>query len=308
MLSKTWLTLAGSALVAGSALAQGSPAMRVCLPEDSAPYSWVERGHGRGFDMEILEAASRQIGRSFEPVWFESRYDKEGNGSLDARALLAAGVCDLVAGIPLYEPQLAPMIAEKARTPDYPGAKPLRQRPWQTLVPVEGGAPYRAASLALIARDGRDASVSEFAALRDRPVAVRAGSMASLALGSWHNGAIASSIKGYNVREDVLGALDLGKADFALVDVAVWDRYRLGHPETPLRRAELDYPVKINIGLLARASDGALLHDVETAIRAVQAGASLSTAAGRHGVTWIAPVIPIVRPVLTVRDFVLAGG
>ena len=299
--------LLGCWLLVSGALAQETP-VRVCLPEDSAPYSAKESGQGRGLDLDILKAAAERIGRTFEPVWFESRYDKEGNLSLEARALLAAGVCDLVAGMPLYEPHLAPMIAEKARTPDYPGAKPLRQRPWQTLVPVTGGAPYRATALALIAREEQDASVSAFEALKGRPVAVRAGSMASLALGGWHSGAIASSIRGFNVREDVIGALAGRQADFALVDIAAWDRYRTAHSGTTLRRTAFDYPVKVNIGLLARSTDEILLREMESALAAGQAVGSSGTSATAAGATWIAPVKPIVRPELTLRDFVSAGS
>jgi hypothetical protein len=259
-------------------------------------------------DLEILKAAVQRLGRLFQPVWFESRYDNQGNLSLDARALLAAGVCDLVAGVPLYEPHLAPMIADKARTPDYPGAKPLRQRPWQTLVPVTGGAPYRATALTLIAREERDASIAAIDALQGRSVAVRAGSMASLALAGWHSGAVASSIRGFNIREDVLGAVAEGQADLALVDIAVWDRYRAAHPQSALRRTAFEYPVKINIGVLARSTDAILLRDVESAMAAAQAAGNTAAAATAAGATWIAPVAPIVRPVLTLRDFVSAGS
>jgi ABC-type amino acid transport substrate-binding protein len=195
------------------------------------------------------------------------------------------------------------MMAAKARTPDYPGAKPLRQRPWETLVPVTGGAPYRATALALIARDEQDASVTAMAELAGHPVAVRAGSMASLALGGWHGGAIASSLRGYNLREDVLGALDDRQADFALVDMAVWDRYRAAHPQLTLRRTAFDHPVKINIGLLARSSDEPLLREIESALATLPAAGLTASAAATAVATWIAPVAPTVRPMLTLRDF-----
>ncbi|CAM5791228.1 substrate-binding periplasmic protein [Rhizobacter fulvus] len=303
-----WSALVAFSLVAAGALAQQAAPVRVCLPEDSEPYSTLQQGQPRGLDVAILQAAVQRLGRAFQPVWFESRYDSQGNDSLDARALLAANACDLVAGVPLYEPHLAPMIAEKARTPDYPGAQPLRQRPWQTLVPVTGRAPYRASALTLIAREPNDAAVAALESLRGRSVAVRAGSMAALALAGWRSGALASSIRGYNLRDDLLGAVAAGRADFALVDIAVWDRYRAAHPQTALSRTAFEHPLKINIGVLARSTDEPLLRDVETAVVAARAAEEIAAMASAAGATWIAPVAPVVRPTLSLRDFLSAGG
>jgi hypothetical protein len=64
--------------------AEGGQPLRVCLPEDSAPYSWVERNRGAGLDHDLLAAVAARLGREFEPLWFESRYDKEGKGGMPA--------------------------------------------------------------------------------------------------------------------------------------------------------------------------------------------------------------------------------
>lgn len=286
--------------------AAGTEPLRLCMAEDSEPYSAVDNGQARGFDVAMMRAVAERIGRGLELVWFEGRYDKEGNLSLDARALLAAGACDLVAGIPLYEPHLATMIAERARTPDYPGAKPLRQRPYQALVPVVGGGPYRATAMALIGRGAP--SVSTLDALQGHTVAVRAGSMASLALGAWRGGILSSSMKGFNVREDLLAAVEAGDADHALVDVALWDRYRSLHPTTRLAPTGFEHPVKINIGVLARSSDAELMGAVSAAIAQEVSSLHAAQLAERQRATWIRPVEPVVRSSLTLRDFVTPGG
>jgi ABC-type amino acid transport substrate-binding protein len=292
----------------GIAHAEGGKPLRVCLPEDSAPYSWVERNQGAGLDHDLMAAVAARLGRGFEPLWFESRFDKEGNLALEARALLAAGVCDLVAGFPLYAPHLAPPMAEKARPPDYPGAKPLRQRPWQALVPVTAGAAYRATALVLVPANASDTKLHSLASLQGRSVAVKAGSMASVALGSFRNGTLASSIKGYTSREDVMSALQEQQADFALIDVALWDRYRQAHPSSPFKPAAFDYEIKLNIGLLARASDEPLLREAESAVMDELASGRAAKYADLNSATWIPPVTPLVRPVMTLRDFVDAGG
>lgn len=303
------LCVAATLATAGAtAQGQNDRLLRVCLPDDSAPYSSVEQKRGTGLDHDLMEAVAARLGRDFEPLWFESRFDKEGNLALEARALLAAGLCDLVAGFPLYAPHLAPSTAEKARTPDYPGAKPLRQRPWQTLEPVTAGAAYRATALLLVPAKASDANVSSLASLQGRSVAVKAGSMASVALGGFKGGVLASSIKGYTSREDVMSALDQQQADFALVDVALWDRYRQAHPSSAFKPAAFNYEVKVNIGLLARASDESLLREVEAVVNEELAGGRVAQYAGRNAATWVPPVVPLVRPVMTLRDFVDAGG
>lgn len=297
-----------AAAVLSTLLASGVHAapLRVCVPEDSAPYSTVERGKAHGLDVALMQAVAKRLDRPLELTWFEGRFDKEGNLSLDARALLAAGACDFVAGIPLYEPHLAPMIADKARTPDYPGAKPLRQRPYQTLVPVKGGAAYRATAMVLVGRSGSAARGLED--LQGHSVAVRAGSMASLAVGAWRNCALASSIKGYNLREDVLSAVETGEAEYAFVDVAVWDRYRSQHPATVLVQSGFEHPVKMNIGLLAKASDADVLEHVSAAVAQELAASQVSALSRQEQATWILPVAPVVRPLLTMRDFASPGS
>lgn len=282
-------------------------ALRVCLADDSAPYSSTASGTPRGFDHALFQAVALRLGRRFEPLWFESRYDKEGNLSLDARALLAARLCDFVAGMPLYAPQLAPMIAEKARAPDHFGARPLRQRPWQTLVPVAAGGAYRATALVLVARAADAQQLQRLDALAGRRVAVRAGSMASLALAAWHGGALAATIQGHNLREDVLAAVESGAADAALVDLALWDRHRAARPETALARAPYAHPVQINIGVLARASDAAALAALDAALAAELAAGHAAALAEAEGATGLPPVQPTVRATLTLRDFATAA-
>lgn len=298
-------TVATVFALAAAGGARAAP-LRVCMPDDSAPYSTLERGQGRGLDVALLGAVAKRLDRPLELTWFEGRFDKEGNLSLDARALLAAGACDFVAGIPLYEPHLAPMIADRARTPDYPGAKPLRQRPYQTLVPVTGGAAYRATAMVLVGpRDGADRGLDD---LPGRSVAVRAGSMASLALGAWRGGTLTPSIKGYNLREDVLSAVESGQAEYAFVDVALWDRYRGQHPETALVPSGFEHPVKMNIGLLARKADEYALEVISDAVTQELGSPQLSALSRQEQATWILPVAPVVRPSLTMRDFVSPGS
>jgi ABC-type amino acid transport substrate-binding protein len=143
--------------------------------------------------------------------------------------------------------------------------------------------------------------------LKGHSVAVRAGSMASLALGVWRGGALASSIRGFNLREDVLSAVESGQAEYAMVDVALWDRYRLQHPTTALVKGSFEHPVKMNIGLLAKQSDADALDTIGEAMAQALASSQTRQLSRQEHVTWILPVTPVVKPSLTMRDFVLSG-
>ena len=68
--------------------AEADKPLRVCLPEDSGPYSSVERNRGAGMDHDLMGAVAVRLGRGFEPLWFESRFDKdriESGGELLSR-------------------------------------------------------------------------------------------------------------------------------------------------------------------------------------------------------------------------------
>jgi hypothetical protein len=132
--------------------------------------------------------------------------------------------------------------------------------------------------------------------------------MASVALGGFKGGILASSIKGYSSRDDVMSALEQQWVEFALIDVALWDRYRQAHPASGFKPAAFDYEVKVNIGLLARASDESLLRQVEGAVYEELTAGHVAQYADRNAATWVPPVTPLVRPIMTLRDFVDAGG
>ena len=52
-----------------------------------------------------------------------------GGGLRAAVRRVLAGLCDLASGFPLLASDLGPPTRERFKTPDYPGAKPPRERP-----------------------------------------------------------------------------------------------------------------------------------------------------------------------------------
>ena len=64
-------------------------------------------------------------------------------------------------------------------------------------------------------------------------------------------------------RDDLLGALDRGDFDAALLDLRRFDAYRAAHPDTRLAASGYFYPVGANRGYVGLDSDKALLAAVE---------------------------------------------
>lgn len=106
----------------------------------------------------------------------------------------------------------------------------------------------------------------------------------------------------------MLSAVETGEAEYAFVDVAVWDRYRSQHPATVLVQSGFEHPVKMNIGLLAKASDADVLEHVSAAVAQELAASQVSALSRQEQATWILPVAPVVRPLLTMRDFASPGS
>ena len=73
------LLLAVSALHAGPAVAD---ALRVCIPDDTPPYSWRENGAEQGFDVAVAHRLAAALKRDLSLFWYDNDYDRESDGTL----------------------------------------------------------------------------------------------------------------------------------------------------------------------------------------------------------------------------------
>ena len=106
--------IAACALLA-AAFATGAEPLPVCMEESNAPVSQRRGPAAGGFDVLLAQALAERLGRPLAIRWFESKYEKEASLALAVNALLSSGVCALVAGYPLYAPQLG--APQAARSP-----------------------------------------------------------------------------------------------------------------------------------------------------------------------------------------------
>ena len=289
--------LAGlGALLLATAPAQGAP-LTVCMAADNAPLSHRVAGQPRGLDVRIAQAAAQALGRELAVVFFESEYEKESTLAHEVNALLSAGVCEAVSGFPLLAGDLGPPSRASSRTPDYPGAKRKRERPYIPLGPLAASRAYQAVALGVVLRPG-GAPLAGLGDLGERRLGAVSGTLASAVAMGWHQGALRKQVVSLNLREDLLAELAAPapatgpRFEAAFVPLAMFDGWRLRHPDTPLWAASYRRPIGINLGFVTLDSASAVRAALDGVITPALADGRLARWATEEGVSWAPPTAP----------------
>jgi ABC-type amino acid transport substrate-binding protein len=281
------------ALIAVSGAAHAADALSVCMAEDNPPLSWRAKGEDRGVDVQVARAIAQSLGRELHIVYFESKYEHESQLAHEVNALLSSGVCELASGYALLASELGAPTRPTARTPDYPGAKRPRDRPWVPLGTLIATRPYHTVAMGLVVRE----SAREAATLAnpgDARIGVIGGTMAGAVVALYRGGRLRPQIVTLAQNDDVLAALDEGRIDAALVTFDRYDAWRLAHPQSAVRRTAYVHPLRINIGMVARSESAALVTAANRVIDAARASGDLQRWSEASGATWIAPAEPDV--------------
>ncbi len=285
--------LAAAALLAcGQGMAQE---LRVCMAEENAPLSARVGKEARGLDAALAKAIAAAAGWPLKVVFFESEYDRDKTLAQEVNAMLSSGVCDLASGYALFASDLGAPSRAEARTPDYEGAKPRRQRPFVPLQRLAATRAYFAAAMGVVTRDPA-LLVETLADLQNVKVGVVTGTMAGSALALYRNGILQKGLVTLSQREDLLTALEAGRFDATLTALTRYDAYRLAHRDTRLARAKYVHPLRINLGFVGLEAAPAAVAVGSRVIERALANGKLSRWAEQAGVTWIAPEPPDVQP------------
>jgi ABC-type amino acid transport substrate-binding protein len=279
-------------LAFGQALAQD---LRICMAEENAPLSYRAGKEARGLDAAVAKAIAAEMGRPLRVVFFESEYDRDKSLAQEVNAMLSSGVCDLASGYALFASDLGAPERAEARTPDFEGAKPRRQRPYIPLRRLGNTRAYFAAAMGVVTRDSA-LRVDSLADLQTLKVGVVTGTLAGTAVAMYRNGALRERLVTLSQKEDLLAALEAGRFDAVLTSLTRFDAYRLAHRGTPLARAKYLHPLRINMGFVGLESEPAALAAGSRAIERALAGGELARWAEQEGVTWVAPESPDVQP------------
>ena len=285
---------------AGPAGAAPLAALTVCMSADNAPLSYAALGQPRGLDVRIAQAAAALLGRALAVVLFETSYEKESALTHEVNALLSSGVCEAASGFPLLVTDVGPPTRPTSRTPDYPGAKRKRDRPFVPLGTLLASRAYQAVVLGVV-QPGGAAPLRHLADLGERRLGTVSGTLASAVGMTWRNGALRARLVSLSQREDVLAELvrptDAAaprRFDAAFLPLALFDGWRLAHPGSPLVAAGYRRPIGINLGFVTLDSAVAVRDALDRAIDSARADGSLARWAAEEGVSWAPPTTPEV--------------
>ena len=268
--------------------------LRVCVSQDNPPLSQVRQGQVSGFDIRLAQAIAQASGRELKVLPFETEFEKESTLAHEVNALLSAGQCDLVSGFPLLRSDLGPPGRTSARTPDYPGAKRKRERPFVALGELVASAPYLASMLGVVQAPGQP-PVKVLMDLQGRKTGAVTGTLAGSLISLYRGGALRAQMVTLSQRESAWAALETGRIDSLLVSTAAYDAYRLHSPSTELKLAELRRPIGLNLGFVALASaPEELLKVTNQVIAQAMADGRLQQWAEQEGLNWSPPTLPAV--------------
>lgn len=245
----------GSALAGSLAAIANEPdpaEFRVCFLEQDLPRA--DRAHASGLDLELMTLLAGQLGRTLVPVWSPSQpaFAEIEDSDLPLDALLA-GRCDAVASVP-------------GETALGEHAEHLRL-----------SRPYYGAAFELVGAAGVPSQLEE---LGERPVAVQLQS-----LGHFAAQALGLTWKAGPSTEEVLGLLDQGEAEAALV----WGPSLAGSGRALLAGYEPPQALRFNEHLAVRAGDAALLERLDAGLESLLAGGTVERLLRTYGIPFRPP-------------------
>jgi ABC-type amino acid transport substrate-binding protein len=280
-------------LAAFGAHAQPEP-LTVCIAEDNEPLSYLRKGQPKGLDVRVAQAVAAEMKRELRIVPFETEFERESTLAREVNALLSSGVCDLVSGFPLLREDLAAPIGS-ARTPDYPGAKRRRERPFIPLQQMSASRPYQGMALVVVLRREAARKVERLSDVKGLRIGNVAGTLSSGLLMMYRNGLLKADLVSMPQRgESVFQSMQAGKLDAGLVAAGLYDAWKLEHPDSPFVLADYRRPLGINLGFAAAPQGAEALRAANRAIERALDNGDLAKWAAEEGVSWMKPTAPDV--------------
>jgi hypothetical protein len=232
-------------------------------------------------------------------------------------------VCEAVSGFPLVTGEFGAPTRPSARTPDYPGAKRRRERPYIPLQPMAPSRGYIGSALGVVVPAGAP-PLTSMNDLGDRKIGVVAGTLGSAVAMGWKFGTLRNRVVNLNQMEhplDELAGLPTGKPGAAasapgggagvaggaaaaaapaprfqvvLEPLALFDGWRVQHPGGALVAGGWRRSLGVNLGFVTLASDGTVRPALDAVIGRARDDGSLARWAAEEGVTWVPPEVPDV--------------
>jgi ABC-type amino acid transport substrate-binding protein len=296
MLRRVVARMAGAIVLCGAAWfahAQVQP-LTVCIAEDNEPLSYLRKGQPKGLDVRVAQAIAAEMGRELRIVAFETEFERESTLGREVNALLSANVCELASGFPLLKEDLGTPTGS-ARTPDYPGAKRRRERPFIALQPMSASRPYQGMALVVVLRRDAARNVQRLSDLKGLRIGNVAGTLSSGLLLMYRHGLLKADLVSMPQRgESVFQLMQADKLDAGLVAAGLYDAWKLEHPESTFVLTEYRRPLGINLGFVATPQGADALRAATLVIERALGNGELAKWAAEEGVSWMKPTAPDV--------------
>ncbi|MFZ4407864.1 MAG: substrate-binding periplasmic protein [Paracraurococcus sp.] len=300
----TGRTLPGALLAAALALgpaAQAAEPLGICLEENVPPLSLKRGREATGFDAEVARRVAEQLGRPLRVQWYETKADADSYPDRQVNALLSDGRCDLVGGYPLSARGLGAPPAERAKLPDFAGARPEDRRRWVTLGTLAPSRAYRSAAFGVVLGPARAGlgfrHLDELKGLR---LGVEERTLADAILTAYRGGVLLDQVTHVTAGQALFDRLAAGDYDAVLVEIQRWDAWAAGHPDSGLSLAGYRHPIGFNFGFVGLAAAAPLLAAVSDALATLREAGELPALAQRAGLTYAPPRVPEISPPVTI--------
>lgn len=295
--------------------ANAAGTLTICLESDTPPFSVHDGKKAAGFDVAVSMAVARRLDSELKIQWFEigkSPDEDDPNPARAENAMLNIGRCQLVGGFPLIANDLVPA-EDKSRLPDFPGESRDQRKEWIPIGKMIASQPYNFFAFTVLlgpkAAGRKIASLDDLEGLR---IASEDGTLADAMLMWYGHRRYFRQITHYTPAKTIehggglLEHLDRGDFDATMVALRRYDVYRAEHPDTKIVPTGYYYHLGFNIGYVAKASDAALVDQVNGALEASAVAQELPAMAKAAGMTYVAPRPPAVTGGVTLGE--LSGG
>ena len=283
------------ALLAWVPPSRASEALSFCLDDNVTGTSAKDGRKAREFDLAVAQSLARRLRRAPVVVWYKSETDSDSDPAGQMNALLSDGRCALVLGYPLFARALGEPRAERARLPDFDGAKPEDRRRWVPLSGLVGSRGYRFDPMVVVLGPGpHHRTIHSLADLKDMRLVVKEGTLADAALMSYGGGALIGRVTHVTSDPDLFGSMERGEYDATLVELHRLDAYVGQHSNTRLSSSGHYHSVGFNIGVVSLAREASLLAEVNAAISDMLDKHEFPPLALAAGVTYVLPREPNV--------------
>jgi ABC-type amino acid transport substrate-binding protein len=289
----TRLALAVCGLMFALPKAALADTLSVCLEENSDPYSWKHGSEQGGFDLKVAAAVAAALGKKLTIQWFETENEEESFPDREANALISAGLCDLVAGYPMFGGALAEPASETALLPGHEGQNPATRHQFVELGVLAPSRPYHHAPLqVIVGPKGWGRLIETLSDLNGLSLGAEQGTLTDTIFMAYRAGYMASRVIHVVPQSGILSRLEEGAFDAILIELHRFDAYRRKHPDTQLRATNYRHALGFNMGFVGLKSRPDLLAQVNDVIDSLATEEKFAPLADSVGMTFIPPNEP----------------